>query len=961
MKKFLIMVTFVLCCIQAQADNLYVASEQHSTIQSAINDANNGDTIIVSTGTYRENIGFRGKAITVRSTDPNDPNVVSATIIDGSEPNDPNYGSTVTFKNGEDANSVLSGFTITGGTGSWLPVSWEFKALRWNRCGGGVVCCNMSAPTISKNVFTNNTAGQGGGIYIYGDPVDPNDPSNPSVHLTPVIAGNTFINNSAIVEHGFAPPDTNYPNNDHGDGGAIAGFQGCDPIITDNVILNNHADWYGGAIHLRQWCNGLIENNHIIDNNSGLGAGIHITYTSSPTVKDNLIKANTAKAFGGGGIYVMFQSNPLITNNVIMHNSSLSSRGGGIGVFGGSNPTIKFNTVAKNSSLLGGGVHLDSGNAVLYYNTIADNSAARGAGVCLAQQTRPTIVGNIIAANTDSEGIYGEANSVATFSYNNVWGNAGGNYGGVLDNLTGLSGNISKNPRFVSTDTNDFSLTAYSPCINAGDPNFVAGPNDVDINGDPRLIGQYVDIGADEAWPVWNTTNQTQYLAIQQAIDDANDGDTIIVGQGRYYETISFGTHQIILSSADPNDWDVAKRTIIDANQSGTAVVIAGGQNASTVLTGFTITNGDATNGHAGGIWCYASPRIERNIITNNYAYYKGGGMYFWSSSARPLVINNIIVDNVAAHAGGVFCDAASEVTLINNYIAGNSATFGAGGIACGVNCGRTLIMNNQVIANTAPRGAGLFSEQTTDRIQIIGNLFCGNYATIQGGAIEIGYGDPNIVNNSLVANRCPVGAGIYLESGSSPNIVNNIIAFGSQGHGIYCLPDANSPGEPNLAYNDVYNNNGNYGGSLPDQTGLNGNISTDPNFVNTGYWDDANTPGDANDDFFAPGNYHILPISACINAGDNNSLPVLLQTDIDGEERIFGTAVDIGADEVVTNPADLNLDGAVDFLDITTLTNEWLTGGSHLQSDLSNNGFIDFADYAELAGQWLWIGGWHR
>ncbi|GAH74357.1 unnamed protein product, partial [marine sediment metagenome] len=139
------------------------------------------------------------------------------------------------------------------------------------------------------------------------------------------------------------------------------------------------------------------------------------------------------------------------------------------------------------------------------------------------------------------------------------------------------------------------------------------------------------------------------------------------------------------------------------------------------------------------------------------------------------------------------------------------------------------------------------------------------------------------------------------------------------------------------------------------------GNIDLDPNFVDPGYWDDANTPSDPNDDFFVTGNYHLLPISGCIDAGDNLSVPPESTTDIDGEERIFADTVDIGADEVVTNPADFNIDGIVDFLDISTLVDEWLTGGSQLESDLYYDDFIDFADYAELAKQWLWKGGWYE
>ena len=111
------------------ANVLNVPSEQYPSIQQAINLALSGDTIIVAPGRYFENINFLGKAITVRSSDPNDPNIVAATIIDGNRPADVNFASVVTFKNGETSNSVLEGFTITGGTGSWLQVYWQYQRL----------------------------------------------------------------------------------------------------------------------------------------------------------------------------------------------------------------------------------------------------------------------------------------------------------------------------------------------------------------------------------------------------------------------------------------------------------------------------------------------------------------------------------------------------------------------------------------------------------------------------------------------------------------------------------------------------------------------------------------------------------------------------------------------------------------------------------------------------------------
>jgi len=86
------------------------AGRRYNYIQSAINDADPGDEIVVGEGTYDENIDFKGKRLTIRSGSPDDPNIVAGTIIDGGS-----GGSAVTFLGGEDANYVLAGFTITGG------------------------------------------------------------------------------------------------------------------------------------------------------------------------------------------------------------------------------------------------------------------------------------------------------------------------------------------------------------------------------------------------------------------------------------------------------------------------------------------------------------------------------------------------------------------------------------------------------------------------------------------------------------------------------------------------------------------------------------------------------------------------------------------------------------------------------------------------------------------------------
>jgi hypothetical protein len=124
----------------------------YDTIQAAINNADNGDTIEVSPRTYYENINFMGKNITLQSTDPTDPSVVASTIIDGG-----GNGSVVTFASDETDQAVLRGFTIQNGmvTGSH------------GRGYGGGISVYYSSPTITGNTINNNTANiEGGGIYV---------------------------------------------------------------------------------------------------------------------------------------------------------------------------------------------------------------------------------------------------------------------------------------------------------------------------------------------------------------------------------------------------------------------------------------------------------------------------------------------------------------------------------------------------------------------------------------------------------------------------------------------------------------------------------------------------------------------------------------------------------------------------------------------------------------------------
>ena len=168
----------------------------HDTVQAAIDAASSGDTVILAPGTYHERIDFKGKAITVCSSDPSDPMVVLATILDGTDLG----GSVVTFATGEGPDSVLNGLVITGGS-----------ALN----GGGIRCVDAS-PLIRGSVLSRNSGGDGGAVYAVGG--------------DPTLEACTVSNNSA------------------GNGGGLFAFNGATPTLVSCHVVGNRATEGGGGI-----------------------------------------------------------------------------------------------------------------------------------------------------------------------------------------------------------------------------------------------------------------------------------------------------------------------------------------------------------------------------------------------------------------------------------------------------------------------------------------------------------------------------------------------------------------------------------------------------------------------------------------------------------------------------------------------------------------------------------------
>jgi len=176
------------------------------------------------------------------------------------------------------------------------------------------------------------------------------------------------------------------------------------------------------------------------------------------------------------------------------------------------------------------------------------------------------------------------------------------------------------------------------------------------------------------------------YATIQAGINAAMTGDTVLVQPGTYTENISFIGKNIVLGSLfiTTGLGTYIKNTIIDGSKIGSVVTIRSGEDSTTVLCGFTITNGYALCG--GGIDCHeAYPRLSHLIVVDNIAddgYWlftsgKGGGIHLRNS--RATLDNLLLVKNQSSRWGGAVCVTDSKIKLNQVTIIGNKSEQGGG------------------------------------------------------------------------------------------------------------------------------------------------------------------------------------------------------------------------------------------------------------------------------------------
>jgi len=355
--------------------------------------------------------------------------------------------------------------------------------------GGGIYCIN-SDPILTNVTITNNTGRQGGGIFC--------DNSNPML-----VGVNVNDNHAQILCFPCA-----------GSGGGIY-FVDSNPTLSNVIISGNIADAdestsYGGGIQCVN-SHAQLTDVTIANNQASIGGGINCI--NSPIIITNALIMNNMSGAGGG--MSMFTSNPVLTDVTIINNSANGrapyNPGSRAGIYcaENSNPTITNVTISGNSSLWAcGGIHVSGSAPTLSNSIIWDNSNSEIA----------------LTGISDTSSIY--------ISYCDIKGGIDSIYTSNNDTLYWGEGNINIDPLFCNSDSNDYALTEYSPCLGTGENGANMGALDMGCG----VMAGYVEFNIhtifslNENFPnPFNPSTTLSYILFEHALVDMTIFD--ILGQ----------------------------------------------------------------------------------------------------------------------------------------------------------------------------------------------------------------------------------------------------------------------------------------------------------------------------------------------------------------------------------------------------------------------------------------------
>jgi hypothetical protein len=201
------------------------------------------------------------------------------------------------------------------------------------------------------------------------------------------------------------------------------------------------------------------------------GSGV-FCYIGADATFDNCIISGNGNATFGGGFYGYYSAG-VLTDCVISENNAINGGGALLGSPDGGNYEFVGCAFVGNSAHNGGGACCLN-SAVFDGCTFAANSGTSyGAGIfCEHMIVDVDIINTIVAFSTTGAGIYvsTQAGVLPAVECCDVFGNAGGQYGGALTDQTGTNNNIAEDPLFCGAETGDYRLLDTSPCTAGNSP-----------------------------------------------------------------------------------------------------------------------------------------------------------------------------------------------------------------------------------------------------------------------------------------------------------------------------------------------------------------------------------------------------------------------------------------------------------------------------------------------------------
>ncbi|MEZ4386692.1 MAG: S8 family serine peptidase [Candidatus Krumholzibacteriia bacterium] len=460
--------------LRALGDSVQLVPQEFASIADAINEATPGDVIKVLASQVLAPFSVVGKGLTIEgghaagytSRDPiGSPTLIQASAVSPAL----EFFGTVTNA------TVVDGFRLQGGGGR------TFSDIPYpGRYGGAVVVTNQS-PTLRNLIITGSSVGSasqlgcGGGVLLY---------NSQAVLEDITISGNTAALGAGAFIYQGSPTltrvviDANLPfagnlaNPPRGGGLCILDAD----VTLNDVAVSGHVGLdQGGGLYVGQ-VNGessLTMTGGAISGNTAKtsGGGLCATGTGTIDLMDVVIENNgptpAATFMSGGAIYA---SGVGVTLDGCTVTDNSAQGAGGIQLVGAPTVDLSSSLFTGNTSLIfGGTVYLvDAAAADLAGLTIAGNSSVTGGAGINATNSALTVSNTISAFNTGGATANGinVAGGSAALSCNDIFGNAGANYGGVTD-PTGTAGNVSLDPLFCDAAGGDYRVSADGPCAPA--------------------------------------------------------------------------------------------------------------------------------------------------------------------------------------------------------------------------------------------------------------------------------------------------------------------------------------------------------------------------------------------------------------------------------------------------------------------------------------------------------------